>query len=62
MRDMVDVLTNTSIEIYEKKKKVLEKGDEAVAKQIDKGNDIMSILSAYHLLPLYDYCRRIFCV
>jgi len=51
MRDMVDVLTNTSIEIYEEKKKALEKGDETVTKQIDNGNNIMSILSAYHLLP-----------
>jgi hypothetical protein len=51
MRDIVDVLTNTSAEIFEEKKKALEKGDEAVSKQIDEGNDIMSILSAYHLLP-----------
>ena len=51
MRDMVDVLTKTSIEIYEEKKKALEKGDETVTQQIDSGKDLMSILSAYHLLP-----------
>jgi hypothetical protein len=51
MRDIVDVLTNTSVEIFEEKKKALEKGDTTVTQQIEEGNDIMSILSAYHLLP-----------
>ena len=59
MRDIVDVLSNTSAEIFEEKKKALEKGDITVTQQIDKGNDIMSILSAYHLLPWYDYFWRI---
>ena len=59
MRDIVDVLANTSAEIYEEKKKALEKGDVTVTQQIDQGNDIMSILSTYHLLPWYDYCWRI---
>ena len=62
MRDIVDVLTNTSAEIFEEKKKALEKGDETVTQQIDEGNDIMGILSAYQLLPSYDYCWRIACV
>jgi hypothetical protein len=51
MRDVIDVLSNTSAEIFEEKKKALEKGDKTVTKQFDEGNDIMSILSAYHLLP-----------
>jgi hypothetical protein len=51
MRDIIDVLTKTSVEIYEEKKKALEKGDKTVTQQIDEGNDIMSILSAYHLFP-----------
>ena len=51
LRDVVDVLNNTAIEIVEKKKKALEEGDEAVAQQIGKGKDIMSILSAYHHPP-----------
>ena len=50
VRDIVDVLHNTSVEIYEGKKKALEEGDEAVTQQIGQGNDIISILSAYHLL------------
>ena len=55
LRDVVDVLNNTAIEIFEKKKKALEEGDEAVTQQIGKGKDIMSILSAYHHPPWY-YC------
>jgi len=47
VRDSVDVLNNTAVEIFEGKKKALEEGDEAVARQIGQGNDIMSILSAY---------------
>ena len=50
MRDIVDVLNNTAIEIFEEKKKALEEGDEAMAQQISKGKDIISILSAYQLL------------
>ena len=49
MRDILTVLNNTAIEIFEGKKKALEEGDEAVTKQIGQGNDIMSILSTYHL-------------
>ena len=62
MRDIIDVLTNTSIEIFEEKKKALEKGDNTVTQQIDEGNDVMGILSTYHLLPWYDYCWCIACV
>ena len=54
LRDIIDVLTKTSVEIFEKTKRALEKGDKTVTQQIDQGNDIMSILSAYHLLPWYD--------
>ena len=45
MRDIVDVMYNTSVEIFESKKKALAEGDEALATQIGKGKDIMSILS-----------------
>ena len=59
LRDVVDVLNNTAIEIFEKKKKALDEGDVAVTQQIGKGKDIMSILSAYYLFPyncLVDGC------
>ncbi|KAF8962738.1 cytochrome P450 [Flammula alnicola] len=44
LRDIVDVLHATSVEIYESKKKALREGDEAVARQIGQGKDILSIL------------------
>jgi hypothetical protein len=46
IRDIVDVLHNTTVEIFEAKKKALEEGDEAVTQQIGQGKDFMSILSA----------------
>jgi hypothetical protein len=49
IRDIVDIIDNTSVEIFEAKKKELEEGDEAVTQQIGQGKDIMSILSAYWL-------------
>ena len=49
IRDIVDVLHNTSVDIFETKKKALEAGDEAVTEQVGRCKDIMSILSAYHL-------------
>ncbi|KAF8971842.1 cytochrome P450 [Flammula alnicola] len=44
VRDIVDVLYHTSVEIFESKKKALSEGDEALANQIGQGKDIMSIL------------------
>jgi hypothetical protein len=45
LRDISDVIHNTSIEIINSKKRALEDGDEAVARQIGEGKDILSILS-----------------
>ncbi|TFK29227.1 cytochrome P450 [Coprinopsis marcescibilis] len=44
IRDLIDVMHNTSLEIYTAKKRALEQGDEALAEQIGMGKDIMSIL------------------
>ncbi|KAF8809815.1 cytochrome P450 [Phlegmacium glaucopus] len=44
IRDILKIINNTAVEIFEAKKKALEEGDEAVTQQIGKGNDIMSIL------------------
>ena len=46
LRDIVDLMYKTSVEIFEEKKRALREGDEAVANQIGGGKDIMSILSA----------------
>jgi hypothetical protein len=45
LRDIVDIMHKSSIEILESKRRALEEGDEAVAKQIGGGKDIISILS-----------------
>ncbi|KAG2007200.1 cytochrome p450 [Coprinopsis cinerea AmutBmut pab1-1] len=44
VRDIVDIITNTSVTIYEEKKKALAEGDEALQNQIGRGKDIISIL------------------
>lgn len=44
LRDIIDVLHNTSVEIFETKKKALREGDRALAAQIGRGKDIISIL------------------
>ncbi|THU81238.1 cytochrome P450 [Dendrothele bispora CBS 962.96] len=47
--NMSDYMWNLSKEIYAGKKKSLDEGDEAVAKQVGKGKDIMSILMRMNL-------------
>jgi len=44
LRDIVDIFHNTSVEILETKKAALRGGDQALAAQIGKGKDIISIL------------------
>jgi len=43
---IIDVMRETAVEVYETKRKALEEGDEVVERQLAKGKDIMSILSA----------------
>jgi hypothetical protein len=47
LMNIVDIMHNTTIEIYAQKKSALEKGNEA--EQPGAGKDIMSVLSAYPL-------------
>ena len=44
---IVDVIHNTSVDIFESKKKALAEGDEALERQIAKGKDLMSILCEF---------------
>ncbi|KAI0760477.1 cytochrome P450 [Fomes fomentarius] len=44
MKAVVDVMHRRTVEIYNAKKLALEKGDEAVTRQVGEGKDIMSIL------------------
>lgn len=45
MRDMVDYMHSVAEQIYKIKLRAFEAGDEAVASQIGRGNDLISILS-----------------
>ena len=45
IKEISDTMHRTSVEIFESKKQALLEGDEAVAKQIAQGKDIMSVLS-----------------
>jgi hypothetical protein len=45
--DVVDVMDNSSQEIYRLKKKALQGESEAVQCQVAEGNDIMNILRAW---------------
>jgi hypothetical protein len=45
MRDASDVLHTTAVEIFESRKRALVAGEEAMAEQVSRGKDIMSILS-----------------
>lgn len=44
MKEIVDIMHKTSVEILESKRKALEEGDEETERQIAKGKDILSIL------------------
>ncbi|KAF9002265.1 cytochrome P450 [Cyathus striatus] len=44
LKDIIDIMHNTSVEILESKRKALDDGDEAVTRQVARGKDIMSIL------------------
>ncbi|KAG6861357.1 hypothetical protein C0995_001090 [Termitomyces sp. Mi166 len=44
MRDIVDTLDRTTTEIFEGKKRALKEGDEALAKQVGRAKDLLSIL------------------
>ena len=54
VRDIIDTIHNTSLEIFESKKRALLDGDEAVERQVGQGKDILSILSTLILFPLRD--------
>lgn len=62
IRDIVDILYNTSVEIFESKKAALADGDEAVANQIGRGKDIMSVLSRRLSFPYMTQRLYIFLV
>ena len=52
VKRFIDMVHRRSVEIYRGKVRALELGDEAVAKQVGEGKDIMSILSPFSLNPI----------
>ena len=44
IRYMVDVMHQTSVEIFQTKTAALQRGDETILEQVGRGKDIMSIL------------------
>jgi len=44
LREIVDIIHATSVEIIQTKKRALEEGDKAVERQVARGKDVMSIL------------------
>ncbi|KAF8072005.1 cytochrome P450 [Lyophyllum atratum] len=49
VKDIVDIMEKTSVDILDGKKRALEEGDTAVMNQIGQGKDIMSILMKANL-------------
>lgn len=45
LRSIINVLYETSVEIFESKKAAITKGEEALVAQVGRGKDIISILS-----------------
>ena len=44
MKDIIDTMEKTSIDIVEEKRAALRRSDESTVKQVGMGKDIMSIL------------------
>ena len=44
LKIVTDIMDRTSIDIFEKKRAALKRGDEAVLQQLGKGKDIMALL------------------
>lgn len=48
VRDIVDVLWGTAVEVVESKKQAIREGDDSIARQVGKGKDIISTLSKFN--------------
>ena len=53
LRDVVDVMHNTAVEILETKRRAILEGGEAMTRQVGRGTDLISILSMNHAAPVY---------
>lgn len=50
IRNIVNIMDQTSVEVFEAKKCALQQDDDALSEDIGKGKDIMTILCAFILL------------
>ena len=46
--DIVDIMHEQAVEVYDAKKEALKKGEATVVQQVGRGKDILSILREYH--------------
>lgn len=53
MKNIIDLMYKTSVDIFESKKAALALGDEAVMKQVGEGKDIISVLCALAILSAH---------
>ena len=60
-RDNIDIMDQTSREIYAEKKQALADGDEALKTKIGEGKDIMSILSKPSSRSIFQFCAFLMC-
>ncbi|EAU81476.2 cytochrome P450 [Coprinopsis cinerea okayama7 len=49
IRDLIDTFYATSCEIFERKKRAIEQGEEAMAGEVGRGKDIISVLMAENM-------------
>lgn len=49
LRDLVDLMHETSVEIFKAAKKALREGDESSSDRVGRGKDIMSVLRMFYI-------------
>ena len=52
IRDIINTMNETAVEIIESKKRAIEAGDDSIAQQVGRGKDVISTLSTCHFGPL----------
>jgi hypothetical protein len=48
VRDFINTMDETAVEIIDSKKKAIQAGDDSIAQQVGRGKDIISALSTFH--------------
>jgi hypothetical protein len=62
LRNMVDVMEDTSVQVLEEKKNAIAQGDDVVLQQVGQGKDLLSVLCVFNAMArLYLKLTNIFC-